>query len=100
MSETIVRAHGGDLCAETFGDPADRAILLVTGSGASMDWWEDEFCSRLAAGGRFVIRYDHRDTGRSVTDEPGSPRYMAGDLADDVVGLLDAFELPAGHLVG
>ena len=28
----------------------------------------------LADGGRFVIRYDHRDTGRSVTYEPGPPR--------------------------
>jgi pimeloyl-ACP methyl ester carboxylesterase len=65
-----------------------------------MDWWEDEFCARLAAGGRFVIRYDHRDTGRSVTDEPGAPRYTMGDLVADVVGLLDALELPAAHLVG
>ena len=30
-----------------------------------MDWWEDGFCERLMAGSRFVIRYDHRDTGRS-----------------------------------
>ena len=29
----------------------------------------------LADGGRFVIRYDHRDTGRSVTYEPGRPGY-------------------------
>jgi hypothetical protein len=27
-----------------------------------MDWWEDEFCELLAAGDRFVIRYDLRDT--------------------------------------
>jgi len=41
------------------------------GSGASMVWWEDDFCQMLADGGRSVIRYDHRDTGRSVTYEPG-----------------------------
>jgi hypothetical protein len=35
--------------------------------------WEDEFCERLAAGLRLVIRYDQRDTGRSVTYEPGKP---------------------------
>ena len=43
-----------------------------------MDWWEDEFCERLAAGARFVIRYDHRDTGRSVSYEPGAPPYTLG----------------------
>jgi hypothetical protein len=39
----------------------------MMGMSASMDWWPDEFCQRLAAGGRFVIRYDLRDTGQSVT---------------------------------
>ena len=56
-----------------------------------MDWWEDEFCERLAAGSRFVIRYDHRDTGQSVTYEPGAPAYGFGDLVDDAVDLLDHF---------
>jgi hypothetical protein len=28
-----------------------------------MDWWEDEFCQRLAAGSRYVVRYDHRGHG-------------------------------------
>ena len=49
----IVRANGADLCVDTFGDSADPAILLV---GNSMLSWEDEFCERLAAGSRFVIR--------------------------------------------
>jgi pimeloyl-ACP methyl ester carboxylesterase len=70
------------------------------GSSASMDWWEDEFCERLAAGSRFVIRYDHRDTGRSVSYEPGVPPYTFRDLVDDAVGLLDALELAAAHLAG
>ena len=45
------------------------------GLGASMLWWDEEFCRDLADGGRFVIRYDHRDTGRSTTYEPGRPGY-------------------------
>ena len=54
-----------------------------------------------AAGGRrFVIRYDHRDTGRSVTYEPGRPPYSSGDLVADVVGVLDAYRIPAAHVVG
>jgi pimeloyl-ACP methyl ester carboxylesterase len=54
----------------TFGDYADPAILLIAGAGSSMLSWENEFCERLAAGSRFVIRYDNRDTGRSVNYKP------------------------------
>jgi pimeloyl-ACP methyl ester carboxylesterase len=62
--DQLVLVNGVELCFETFGDPADPPILLIGGSGASMDWWEDDFCALLAAGSRFVLRYDHRDTGR------------------------------------
>jgi pimeloyl-ACP methyl ester carboxylesterase len=70
------------------------------GIGASMLWWEEDFCRKLAARRRFVIRYDHRDTGRSVTYEPGSPGYTSADLAADAIGVLDAYGIPAAHLVG
>ena len=58
----MIEVNGVDLCVDAAGDAADPAILLISGMGGSMDWWEEEFCQRLAAGGRFVIRYDHRDT--------------------------------------
>src|SRR5436190_20251791 len=48
----------------------------------------------------FVIRYDHRDTGRSVTYEPGHPGYTGGDLVTDAVGVLDAYRIEAAHLIG
>ena len=98
--ETIVQANGVDLCVQTFGDPADPAILLIHGAATSMHGWEDEFCERLAAGPRFVIRYDHRDTGRSVSYAPGAPPYTFRDLAADAVALLDVFSLDSAHLVG
>jgi pimeloyl-ACP methyl ester carboxylesterase len=96
----LVQTNGVTLSADSFGDPADPAILLIMGGGASMDWWEDEFCERLAAAGRFVIRYDHRDTGQSTTYEPGAPGYVSKDLVDDAVGLLDAYGLASAHIVG
>jgi pimeloyl-ACP methyl ester carboxylesterase len=98
--ERILRANGVDLCVETFGHPADPAILLIMGAASSMLWWDEELCRRLAAGPRFVIRYDQRDTGRSVTYEPGAPGYTFPDLVADAVGLLDALELARAHLVG
>jgi pimeloyl-ACP methyl ester carboxylesterase len=96
----VVQANGVDICVQTFGDPTDPVVLLVMGSSASMDWWEDEFCESLAAGGRFVVRYDHRDTGQSVSYEPGAPAYQFGDLVDDAVDLLDHFGVSGAHVVG
>lgn len=96
----MLRANGVDLCVQTFGDPRDPALLLVHGATASMLAWDDDFCRRLAAGGRFVIRYDQRDTGRSVGYPPGPPPYSLDDLAADTVGLLDAFGLSRAHVVG
>jgi pimeloyl-ACP methyl ester carboxylesterase len=43
-TERIVRANGVDLCLETFGDPADPALLLIAGAASSMLSWEDDFC--------------------------------------------------------
>jgi pimeloyl-ACP methyl ester carboxylesterase len=96
----MVRANGVDLCVETFGDAASPALLLIAGGASSMDWWEDGFCERLAAGPRFVIRYDHRDTGQSVSYEPGAPRYTGSDLVADAIGVLDALDVTRAHLVG
>ena len=96
----MIEANGVELCTEAFGDPADPPVLLVMGIGASMLWWEEGFCRMLAEGGRFVIRYDHRDTGRSVTYEPGRPEYTGADLVADAVGVLDAYGIPAAHVVG
>jgi pimeloyl-ACP methyl ester carboxylesterase len=96
----IVEANGVDLCVQTFGDPASEAILLLSGADSSMDWWEDEFCERLAQGPRFVVRYDFRDTGQSISYPPGAPGYDGLDLVADAVGLLDALGISGAHLVG
>lgn len=61
------------LCAQSFGDEAAPAIVLVGGATWSMDWWEDELCRRIAARGRRVIRYDARDTGESTSYPVGAP---------------------------
>jgi pimeloyl-ACP methyl ester carboxylesterase len=96
----MIKANGVDLCAEAFGNPADPPILLVMGIGGSMLWWEEGFCRMLSDDGRFVIRYDHRDTGRSVTYEPGRPGYTGADLMADAAGVLDAYDIGAAHVVG
>jgi pimeloyl-ACP methyl ester carboxylesterase len=98
--ETMVRARDVELCTQAFGDAADPTILLVHGTSAAMDYWDDELCRGLAAGPRHVVRYDHRDTGRSTTYPPGAPAYTGGDLADDIMTVLDGVGVESAHLVG
>jgi pimeloyl-ACP methyl ester carboxylesterase len=100
VAERMIEANGVELCTESFGDPADSPVLLVMGIGGSMLWWEEGFCRVLAGGGRFVIRYDHRDTGRSVTYQRGCPGYTGPDLVSDAAGVLDAYEISAAHVAG
>jgi pimeloyl-ACP methyl ester carboxylesterase len=100
VDEAMVRADGVSLCVETFGGPGAPPMLLISGAGASMDWWDTGFCQRLASGGRFVIRYDHRDTGRSISYPPGKPGYTGLDLVADARGLIDALAGGRAHVVG
>jgi pimeloyl-ACP methyl ester carboxylesterase len=99
-AEQIVQANGVELCVQSFGDPGHPPVLLIAGGASSMLHWADEFCDRLAAGSRLVVRYDHRDTGRSVTYPPGAPQYTGRDMAEDAIGVLDAFGVGAAHVVG
>jgi pimeloyl-ACP methyl ester carboxylesterase len=100
MPERMIEANGAEICTESFGDPTDPPILLLMGTGASMLFWEEEFCRRLAGEGRFVVRYDHRDTGRSTAYPPGQPGYTGTDLSRDGVAVIDGLGIEAAHLVG
>ena len=100
MSERLVRDHGLLIATEAFGDPAHAPVLLIMGGGASMLWWPEEFCERLAGRGRYVIRFDQRDTGRSTKFAAGDPPYTLDDLVADAIRVLDAYAIPAAHLVG
>jgi pimeloyl-ACP methyl ester carboxylesterase len=100
MDERMIQINGVELCTESFGDPGDQPALLIQGLGASMLWWDERLCRTVAGAGRFVIRYDHRDTGRSTTYQPGHPGYTGADLVADAAGVLDACGLPSAHLVG
>lgn len=88
------------ICVETFGDPADPAVVLAHGASASMLWWDAELCRRLADAGRFVVRYDQRDTGLSTTYPVGEPGYSQLDLAHDVLGIMDDLRIEKAHLLG
>jgi pimeloyl-ACP methyl ester carboxylesterase len=96
----MIQANGVDFCSESFGNPTDPTLLLNAGACLSMVWWPQEFCRKLAEAGRYVVRYDYRDTGRSITYEPGQLHYSWDDLTDDAVGVLDAYGVDRAHLFG
>lgn len=100
VERRIPLPDGGELCSEAFGDSGAPALLLIGGLSASMDWWDAGLCRALATGGRFVIRYDHRDTGASRTDPPGEPSYTGRDLTEDALRVLDAYDVGRAHLAG
>jgi pimeloyl-ACP methyl ester carboxylesterase len=105
---------------DTFGDPADPALLLIMGLGTQLIGWPEGFCRRLAERGHHVIRFDNRDCGLSThldgvpfdlgavvtslltgvsRDRPAAP-YLLSDMAGDVVGLLDQLSIERAHIVG
>jgi pimeloyl-ACP methyl ester carboxylesterase len=114
MPEQFARAGAVELCYETFGDPADPALLLIMGLGTQMIAWDPAFCGQLVDCGFHVIRYDNRDIGRSthfdsvrppnpseiLTRRIKHPAYLLNDMADDAVGLLDALDIDRAHVVG
>ena len=106
---------GVRICYQTFGDPADDALLLVMGLGGPMTWWPPDLCRLLADAGFFVVRYDNRDAGRSsevpgrvsrralvngFLGRGGPPPYTLDDLAEDGLALLDDLGVETAHVVG
>jgi pimeloyl-ACP methyl ester carboxylesterase len=103
-----------ELCYETFGTATAPPMLLIMGLGSQMLLWDDRFCEQLASRGFRVIRFDNRDIGRStqlrgakiptrwqlLRRSARGAAYMLEDLAADCVGLLDALDIGAAHMVG
>jgi len=114
MAESFCRVGDIELCYETFGDPADPALLLIMGLGTQMLGWDEQFCTTLAGRGFHVIRYDNRDIGRStildsypaptlsqlLRRDPRAAAYTLAEMAADGVGLLDHLEIERAHLIG
>ena len=111
--QTCTLVNGHEVCYETFGDPADPAILLVMGLATQMLGWHEDFCAELAGRGFFVIRYDNRDVGRSQRMPGNAPTvlqllrrdkraatYSLDDMAEDALGLLDHLGIERAHVMG
>lgn len=100
MTEKIVQHQNISLFTQSFGNKRNPAVVLIAGATVSMLFWDSEFCQKLADKGLFVIRYDFRDTGQSTSVAEGEASYDIVDFAEDLVTIIDAYEIPAAHLVG
>ncbi len=118
MPRTDANAAGIEIEFETFGDPADPSLLLISGLGAQMLTWEPELCEAFVDRGFHVIRFDNRDVGLSTKvevpqdfdlmsailagfagDAPEVP-YLISDMAADAMSVLDALGIERAHVVG
>ncbi len=99
-SHKYIQGNGVNLWARCDGDPGQPCIILIAGANASHLMWPDEFCDLLVSKGFFVIRYDHRDTGKSSKFDFASHPYTLADLSDDVIAVLDGFQVQHAHVVG
>nr|WP_298098200.1 alpha/beta hydrolase [uncultured Shinella sp.] len=100
MHDRTIKFDDVEIATQAFGDPAHTPILLIMGAMASMLWWPEEFCQRLAGHKFYVIRYDNRDTGRSTNYQPGEPPYTIEDMAADAIRVLDAYGIARANLIG
>jgi len=114
----IVPANGIEIAYESFGPIDGEAVILIQGTGSQLTRWPKEFVEELAGYGYRVIQFDNRDVGLSTKlDSLGTPDwasiipkigtcdtsvlpYGLQDMADDVIGLMDAMDIEKAHIVG
>lgn len=113
-----LKANGIRIEYDERGDKDAPAVLLIMGIGCQMVLWSAAFCDALAEKGFRVIRFDNRDVGlsehmdsagkpniveavqRAMTGQPVMAAYTLNDMALDAVGVLDALDVEAAHIVG
>ena len=114
-----VTANNIEIEVESFGKASDPAILLIMGLAAQLTHWPKPFIDALVADGYRVVRFDNRDVGLSqklhakramnpmlyaaasrLLGLSGLAPYTIEDMAADAVGVLDALEIEAAHVVG
>lgn len=93
----VAQANGIELEYASYGSTTDPALILIRGLGTQMVEWSDRLLTDLEALGLRVVIFDNRDVGlSSKVDE----QYELQDMAADVVGLMDALDIPAAHVFG
>ena len=114
----FVQSNGIRMAYQQFGDDDAPVVLLIAGLYNQLIRWPIELCELLVERGFRVIRFDNRDIGltdkmegevapsffrlglNSLFGLPVKVPYSLNDMAADTVGLLDALDIKAAHIVG
>ena len=100
LEKLISTDDGLTIWSEAFGKPTDSPVLLIMGAMNQGIVWPDNFCQKLAEAGNFVIRYDHRDTGKSSTVDFQNQPYDLDSLTQDAVAVLRGYKVRKATIVG
>ena len=106
----VAPVQGIQLFYEDQGAAGDEPLLLVMGFTAQLTSWPTPFVDALVARRFRVLRVDNRDCGLSThldgvevnpfEVDPSKVPYILGDMAADLVGLLDHLDIERVHVVG
>jgi len=100
------------LCYRSYGSETAPAVILVVGLGLQLTYWPQPIISGLVEMGLRVITLDNRDSGRSFYTQVTPPTVMQqffrkptsgydlGDMANDVIGLMDGLQLQKVGVIG
>ena len=91
----LIKANGIQMNYELSKEKDTPVVVLSHSLGSSMLMWQPQF--EVLKSHFRVLRYDLRGHGKSETTEGA---YTLDQLADDVIGLLDALKLESAHFVG
>ncbi|WP_438992183.1 alpha/beta fold hydrolase [Lentibacter sp.] len=114
-----IKANGISLEVQDHGNPANPALILIRGLGTQLVHWPDNLISGFVAAGFRTLVFDNRDVGLSQRfDQTGVPSdaeeiiaaaaegaplqsaYTLNDMADDVIGIMDALDIKRAHIFG
>ena len=96
----IISNSNINIYTESFGYPNSQAVLLIMGANLQCIYWYDEFCTKLAAKGFFVIRYDHRGCSKSSDVDYSKNPYDIMDLTKDAINVIEGYGLQKTHIAG
>jgi pimeloyl-ACP methyl ester carboxylesterase len=114
METAFARNGEVEIAYETFGAPAGRPLLLLSGLDYQMVWWPEALCTALAERGFHVARFDYRDSGlsthftasvggspwRALLAGARTPPYRGQDMVEDILAVQDALGWSSAHLLG
>ncbi len=114
-----ITANGIALEAEEYGPADGIPLILIRGLGSQLIHWPAELYQGLAAKGYRTIIFDNRDVGLSArcpaehapgdadsilalaaSGAPVPAAYTLADMANDVVGMMDALNIATAHIFG